>query len=73
MAAQHPTSSAAPTRTSPIYLVDGVSAIAIHNGVARIQFMRLNMDGKPETCVELAVPVAQVRNIADAFGKASKP
>lgn len=59
-----------PTKT---YLVDGVSAIAIHNGVARIQFMRLGVDGKPETSVELAVPVTQVRSIIEAFTKAAKP
>ena len=56
----------------PAFLVDGVSAVAIHNGVARIQFMRLGVDGKPEPAVELAVPVPQVKSIIDAFTKASK-
>ena len=54
------------------YLVDGVSAIAVHNGVARMQFMRLNVDGRPEAVVELAVPVAQVKSIVEAFMKAVK-
>ena len=32
-------------QTQPTLLVDGVSSIAIHNGVARVQFMRLGLDG----------------------------
>lgn len=62
------------TQTASVksYLVDGVSAVAIHNGVARIQFMRLGVDGKPEPSVELAVPVVQVKSLIDAFVKASK-
>jgi hypothetical protein len=59
--------------SSPAFLVDGVSAVAIHNGVARIQFMRLSVDGKPEPSVELAVPVVQVKSLIEAFVKASKP
>jgi hypothetical protein len=54
------------------YLVDGVSAIAVHNGVARLQFMRLNVEGKPEAVVELEVPVGQVKSIVEAFMKAVK-
>ena len=54
------------------FLVDGVSAIAVHNGVARIQFMRLSVEGKPEPSFELAVPVPQVRSIMEAFQKAAK-
>jgi len=61
-----------PSRPSPSYLVDGVSAVAIHNGVARIQFMRLNVEGKPEPSVELAVPVTQVKSLIEAFTKASR-
>ena len=57
---------------TPTFLVDGVSAIAVHNGVARIQFMRLNVEGKAEPSFELAVPVPQVRSIIEAFQKASK-
>lgn len=53
------------------YLVDGVKAIAIHNGVVRIQFMRLGMDGKPENSVELHVPVASMKSVAEALKKAT--
>jgi hypothetical protein len=58
--------------TNPIFLVDGVSSIALHNGVARIQFMRLNVEGKAEPVCELAVPGPQVRSIMEAFAKAVK-
>ena len=61
-----------PTLQPSTFLVDGVSAIAVHNGVARIQFMRLNVEGKPEPSLELAVPVPQVRSIMEAFQKAAK-
>ena len=59
--------------TNPTYLVDGVSAVALHNGVARVQFMRLGVEGRPEPVCELAVPAPQVRSILEAFVKASKP
>ena len=55
--------------TSDTYLVDGVSAIAIHNGVARIQFMRLGIDGKPGPTVEIQVPVLSVKSVIDALRK----
>ena len=55
--------------TSDTYLVDGVSAIAIHNGVARIQFMRLSIDGKPVPTVEIQVPVLSVKSVIDALRK----
>lgn len=69
-----PQSGTAPVPQSgfPTYLVDGVSAAAVHNGVARIQFMRLGIDARPEIAVELAVPVSQVRSFIDAFNKVSK-
>jgi hypothetical protein len=63
---------AAQSPAMPTCLVDGVSAIAVHNGVARIQFMRLNIEGKPEPNVELAVPVTQLKSIIEAFQKAAK-
>ena len=51
------------------HLVDGVSAIAIHNGVVRIQFMRLGIDGKPSTSVELHIPMASMKSVAEAIRK----
>ena len=56
-------------QTPSSYLVDGVSALAIHNGVARIQFMRLGIDGKPVPTVEIQIPVASVKSLTDALKK----
>lgn len=76
MANQAPQSQAASPKSSslpsPSYLVDGVSALAIHNGVARIQFMKLGRDGQPEPSIELCVPVVQLKSLIEVFTKASK-
>lgn len=53
------------------FLVDGIKTIAIHNGVVRIQFMRLGMDGKPVNSVELHVPVVSMKSVAEALRKAA--
>ena len=55
--------------TPPTFLVDGVSAMANHNGVARIQFMRLGIDGKPVPTVEIQIPVPSVKSLLDALRK----
>ena len=51
------------------YLVDGVSAIAIHNGVARLQFMRLGLDGKPVNSHEVHIPMPALKSVLDARRK----
>ncbi|MBP7779913.1 MAG: hypothetical protein KA045_00040 [Burkholderiaceae bacterium] len=51
------------------YLVDGVSAIAIHNGVARLQFMRLGLDGKPVNSHEVHIPMPALKSVLDALRK----
>ena len=53
------------------FLVDGINAIAIHNGVVRVQFMRLGMDGKPRPTIELQVPVASMKSVVEALRKVS--
>lgn len=53
----------------PTFLVDGVNAIAIHNGVARVQFMRLGVDGKPVNSHEMQLPLAAVKSLLDALRK----
>ena len=53
------------------FLVDGVKAVGIHNGVARVQFFQLNSEGKPSPALELAIPMPQAKAIADAFAKAA--
>jgi hypothetical protein len=70
------TSTASPVQTEkeqvPNFLVDGVNAVAIHNGVMRMQFMRLAVSGRAEAVVELSIPVSQMRSIGEAFTKVSK-
>jgi hypothetical protein len=56
-------------QTQPTLLVDGVSAIAIHNGVARVQFMRLGLDGQPTNSHEVLIPVTAVKSVVDALQK----
>ena len=62
-----------PATTSTIqpdnYLVDGIQSVAIHNGLARIVFMRLDTKGKPLPSVELNIPMNQVAPITAALGK----
>jgi signal transduction histidine kinase len=53
------------------FLVDGIHAIAIHNGVVRLQFMRLAMNGTPSPSVELHVPVTSMRSVVEALKKVS--
>jgi hypothetical protein len=43
--------------------------VAIHNGVARIVFMRLDTNGKPIPSVELNVPMNQMPTITQALGR----
>ncbi|BBL76541.1 hypothetical protein [Methylomagnum ishizawai] len=55
------------SETNPSFLVDGIKTIAIHNDVARIQFMQLGNDGKPEDAMVLLVPLKQVGQISEAL------
>lgn len=62
-----------PTSTNTIqpdnFLVDGIQSVAIHNGIARIVFMRLDTKGEPLPSVELNVPMNQVPAITAALSK----
>jgi hypothetical protein len=49
-------------------MVDGIQSVAIHNGVARIVFMRLDTNGKPDPSVELNIPMNQMSSITKALG-----
>lgn len=53
---------------TPAYVVDGIKSIAIHNGVARVLFMRLDADGEPLPAVELDIPLNQLEAITTAIG-----
>jgi len=52
-----------------VFPVDGISSLGIHNGVVRIQFMRLNTDGKAIPAVELNVPVSQIKAMGETLSK----
>lgn len=51
------------------YLVDGIQSVSIHNGIARVVFMRLDTNGKPLPSVELNIPMNQVSSITTALSK----
>jgi hypothetical protein len=53
--------------TQNTYLVDGVSAIALRNGVARLQFLRLGLDGKPVNSHEVHIPLPALKSVSDAL------
>lgn len=57
---------------SNVVIVDGIQTVGVHNGIARVQFMRLGADGKPTPAVELLIPVNQVNAIVQGLSKASK-
>jgi hypothetical protein len=52
--------------------VDAIQTAGVHNGVARVRFMRLGADGKPVPVVELLIPVTQLLTIAQGLGKIAK-
>jgi hypothetical protein len=54
---------------NPAFLVDGITTIAVHNDVARIQFMQLDNEGKPRDAVRLLVPLRQAQQIHEALGQ----
>lgn len=55
--------------TAAPFLVDGIQTISIHNGVARVVLMRLDVGGKAVPAVELHIPMNQVASIAQALAK----
>ena len=52
--------------------VDGIQTAGVHNGIARVQFMRLGSDGRPVPVLELLIPVTQLAAIAQGLGKLGK-
>ena len=57
---------------SNVVVVDGIQTVGVHNGIARVQFMRLGADGRPAPAVELLIPVNQVSAIAQGLAKVGK-
>jgi hypothetical protein len=54
---------------TPAFLIDGISSIAVNNGVARIMFMRLDINGKPMPELELHIPMNQIVATAQSLAK----
>jgi hypothetical protein len=54
----------------PSYIIDGIRAIGIHNGVLRVEFIRLDVDGIARPVVELAIPMTQVKPVSAALARA---
>jgi hypothetical protein len=47
----------------PVIVCDAVRSMGVHNGVARITFIRLLPDGRPLPSLELLLPTATVAQI----------
>lgn len=52
--------------------IDGIKSIGIHNGIVRINFMRLDAEGKDEVVLQLAFPHSQALTIAKALNVIAK-
>lgn len=55
-----------------VVFVDGIQALGVHNGVARVLMMRLGSDGKPMPALELLIPAAVIRSVIEGLGKVAK-
>ena len=53
-------------------IVDGIQTVGVHNGIARVLFMRLGADGKAAPAVELLIPINQIGAIAQGLSKILK-
>lgn len=60
------------SRETQVVFVDGIQALGVHNGVARVLMMRLSSDGKPLPVLELLLPATQVRTVIEGLGKVAK-
>lgn len=52
--------------------IDGVSSIALHNGVYRLVAFRYDPDGQPADVLEIAVPLEGLARLVDAAGTATR-
>lgn len=55
-----------------VVFVDGIQALGMHNGVARVLMMRLSSAGKPMPALELLIPAAVVKQVIEGLGKVAK-
>lgn len=54
---------------TPLFLADGVSSSATHNGIHRIVLFQLSKDAKPTETVEIAVPDKALKDIVEALSR----
>ena len=50
-----------------VIFCDNVQSVGVHNGIARIAFIRLDAAGSPSPVLELLIPVGQVASLAKAL------
>jgi hypothetical protein len=55
-----------------VVFVDGIQALGVHNGVARLLMMRLSSDGKPIPALEVLIPATAIRSVMEGLGKVAK-
>lgn len=55
------------------YLVDGVSGLGVHNGVVRLQFMSLNINGGAIDTLQIQIPLSAVYSVVEALNKVVLP
>lgn len=51
----------------PVVFCDTVQSAGVHNGVARISFIRLDAEGKSTPALDLIIPVGQVASLVKAL------
>jgi hypothetical protein len=52
---------------APIVFCDTVQSVAIHNGIVRVSFIRLDTVGKNMPALELLMPFGQVASLMKAL------
>lgn len=52
---------------APIVVCDAIKALGVHNGVARIEFVRLLPDGTHVPSLQLLIPTAVVAQLVDTL------
>jgi hypothetical protein len=58
---------------TPVIFCDTVQSVGVHNGLARIAFIRLEANGKPAPALELLMPVSQIGTLTKALQSVGRP
>ena len=51
----------------PAFLCDSLQALGVHNGITRLEFVRLDAAGKAQPCLELLLPNPVLKQIVTAL------